>query len=63
MQYGDNDRMQVALREVQYRGYVRHQHKVALAEGVQVSVSDVQKVVPHIFDHLRQMHFRVGTHL
>jgi hypothetical protein len=28
--------------------------------GVHVSVSDVQKAVPHIFHHLRQMHLRVG---
>ena len=56
MQYGDGDRMQDGLREVECRGYVRHQHEDALAERVQVSISDVQKVVPLIFDHLRQMY-------
>ena len=59
VQYGDGDRMQGALREVQCCGYVRHQHKVALAESVQVSISDVQKVVPLILDHLRQTYLIV----
>jgi hypothetical protein len=58
-----SDRMKGASREVQGCGYVRHQHKVALAEGVQVSISDVQKVVPLIFDHLRQTHLIVSGFL
>ena len=52
-------RMQGALREVQRCGYIRHQHKVALAERVRVPIPDVQKVFPRFFDHLRQMYLIV----
>jgi hypothetical protein len=44
--------MQIDLREVQVCGYVGHQNKVALAEGVQVSVSHIQEVTPHVLYHL-----------
>jgi hypothetical protein len=58
-----SDRMKGASREVQACGYVHHQHEVALAEAVQVSISDVQKVFPLIFDHLRQTHLILSDFL